>query len=95
MMYKKGDEVTIAHYSGVLNPETVWIVIQTNKNLVYVRVKDSEDNRGLLGFSNRSWFNVEQLRPVDCRCTIVGEDDGGTTCWIHHDCSDGSCTHAE
>lgn len=24
-----------------------------------------------------------------CRCRL------GVTCWIHHDCNDGSCTHQE
>lgn len=31
----------------------------------------------------------------ECRCTNPGKDDGQTTCWEHHDCSDGSCTHGE
>lgn len=34
-------------------------------------------------------------RPEDCRCLTVGKEDGGTTCWQHHDCGDGSCTHGE
>lgn len=35
------------------------------------------------------------VRPEGCRCLTPGQDDGGTTCWQHHDCSDGSCTHGE
>lgn len=31
----------------------------------------------------------------ECVCRNPGEDDGDTTCWVHHDCSDGSCTHQE
>lgn len=31
----------------------------------------------------------------ECRCINPGQDDGQTTCWTHHDCSDGSCTHGE
>lgn len=31
----------------------------------------------------------------ECNCTTPGQDDGSTTCWEHHDCSDGSCTHGE
>lgn len=31
----------------------------------------------------------------ECRCLNPGMDDGQTTCWVHHDCSDGSCTHAD
>ena len=30
-----------------------------------------------------------------CQCKNPGQDDGETTCWIHHDCNDGSCTHQE
>ncbi len=30
-----------------------------------------------------------------CRCLTPGQDDGQTTCWKHHDCRDGSCTHGE
>ena len=31
----------------------------------------------------------------ECRCIHPGQDDGQTTCWKHHDCSDGSCTHQD
>lgn len=31
----------------------------------------------------------------ECRCKNVGEDDGDTTCWVHHDCNDGTCTHQD
>jgi hypothetical protein len=31
----------------------------------------------------------------ECRCTHPGLDDGSTTCWAHHDCSSGDCTHGE
>lgn len=30
-----------------------------------------------------------------CRCEVVGQDDGENTCWVHHDCTDGSCTHTD
>lgn len=30
-----------------------------------------------------------------CECRNAGQDDGDTTCWIHHDCRDGSCTHID
>ena len=30
-----------------------------------------------------------------CICENEGEDDGVITCRIHHDCSDGSCTHQD
>lgn len=30
-----------------------------------------------------------------CWCKNEGQDDGERTCWVHHDCSDGSCTHQE
>lgn len=31
----------------------------------------------------------------ECCCLNVGKEDGGKTCWQHHDCNDGSCTHGE
>ena len=41
-----------------------------------------------------------QVRPTDstgrvCCCLNVGEDDGATTCWQHHDCFKGECTHMD
>ncbi len=30
-----------------------------------------------------------------CLCRTVGRDDGDTTCWKHHDCSWGECTHQD
>mgnify|MGYP001648215961 FL=1 len=30
-----------------------------------------------------------------CLCATPGEDDGEFTCFIHHDCSEGTCTHWE
>lgn len=35
------------------------------------------------------------MRPKDCTCLNPGQDNGATTCWQHHDCSDGSCTHTD
>lgn len=35
----------------------------------------------------------ELKRP--CQCQTVGEDDGETTCWRHHDCNNGNCTHMD
>lgn len=32
---------------------------------------------------------------TECVCKHPGLDDGESTCWVHHDCSDGTCTHAE
>ena len=31
----------------------------------------------------------------ECNCKTRGEDDGKTTCWEHHDCYYGDCTHGE
>lgn len=39
--------------------------------------------------------HAAQVVPQDCTCLNVGHEDGATTCWQHHDCSDGSCTHGE
>lgn len=35
------------------------------------------------------------LKAIDgwCRCDSVGSDDGRHTCWQHHDCTLGDCTH--
>lgn len=30
-----------------------------------------------------------------CKCLTRGEDDGQETCWKHHDCTQGYCTHIE
>lgn len=30
-----------------------------------------------------------------CRCINPGEDDGQTTCWTHHNCFNGDCTHMD
>lgn len=42
----------------------------------------------------------KQERPVNelhgkCHCLNVGEDDGPHTCWQHHDCFRGDCTHMD
>ena len=29
----------------------------------------------------------------ECTCITRGMDDGYTTCWKHHRCEDGMCTH--
>lgn len=44
--------------------------------------------------------HAAQERPTDdtgrvCTCLTVGEDDGATTCWQHHDCFRGDCTHMD
>jgi hypothetical protein len=31
----------------------------------------------------------------NCQCKNPPEDDGDTTCWVHHRCSDGMCTHTD
>lgn len=31
----------------------------------------------------------------ECRCDSYGLDDGNQTCWRHHDCRDGTCTHID
>lgn len=30
-----------------------------------------------------------------CICKTLGEDDGEFTCWNHHDCFRGDCTHTD
>lgn len=34
-------------------------------------------------------------RKKDCTCINPGEDDGFFTCWRHHNCAWGDCTHNE
>lgn len=31
----------------------------------------------------------------ECCCTNAGQDDGGKTCWQHHNCANGDCTHTD
>lgn len=31
----------------------------------------------------------------ECRCLTIGMDDGETTCWKHHRCELGDCTHQD
>lgn len=49
---------------------------------------------------NHTWekqckTHKNQYRPKDCSCLTVGQDDGGTTCWQHHNCYNGDCTHMD
>jgi len=94
MKYAIGDEVTVAHYTGVLNPDTIWLISKVSGKIVTLELKDKTPN-DLTGFTRELMVGVDRIRPVDCRCMNIGEDDGGTTCWVCHDCSDGSCTHRE
>lgn len=32
---------------------------------------------------------------TECVCHTPGQDDGLYTCWKHHNCSDGICTHQD
>lgn len=36
-----------------------------------------------------------ECQTCSCRCMNPGEDDGQITCWTHHDCQRGDCTHGE
>lgn len=47
-------------------------------------------------FVHASQFQTyAECKNCECRCLHPKQDDGDTTCWKHHDCSDGSCTHGE
>lgn len=48
-----------------------------------------------VSYADMDEFNRNWEEAGECRCTHPGQDDGSTTCWVHHDCSDGSCTHGE
>lgn len=37
---------------------------------------------------------IDKLK-VRCSCRTVGKDDGNHTCFEHHNCGDGSCTHTD
>lgn len=90
-----GDIVVIKNYTGMLHPLTEYEVLEIRPDLAKLRVR-GRGTGGVLGFTNESWHEVTRLSIVHkCRCTNVGQDDGQTTCWLHHDCLDGSCTHHE
>lgn len=38
--------------------------------------------------------NVSTDLPM-CYCFNPPTDDGFRTCWVHHRCSDGECTHGD
>lgn len=49
---------------------------------------------------NNQWekqcdLHAAQERPDNCRCLTIGDDNGATTCWPHHDCFRGDCTHMD
>ena len=48
-----------------------------------------------LGEREAARKQAQQELIEDCRCVTFGQDDGETTCFVHHDCSDGSCTHQD
>lgn len=41
------------------------------------------------------WDAVTYIKVKECRCENSGRDDGNYTCWEHHNCRSGDCTHAE
>lgn len=47
------------------------------------------------GFIWNSSMGKNKILLNGCNCRVAGNDDGNNTCWEHHDCNDGSCTHAE
>lgn len=46
-------------------------------------------------YDNAELFKQNWRVAGECNCTIPGQDDGSTTCWEHHDCMSGDCTHGE
>ncbi len=46
-------------------------------------------------YDNLVQFRQDWIEAGDCVCTQPGQDDGQTTCWPHHDCSRGDCSHGE
>lgn len=40
-------------------------------------------------------MTTEAVDTHKCICKTPGEDDGDFTCWVHHDCSRGECTHTD
>lgn len=46
-------------------------------------------------YDNQAMFDANWQQVEKCRCTNPGEDDGSNTCWTHHDCTKGDCTHGE
>ena len=45
-------------------------------------------------FATAEKYGIDLFK-IECTCKTRGMDDGNTTCWEHHDCTDGSCTHRE
>lgn len=46
-------------------------------------------------YSSLETFKENWEEAGRCTCTHPGQDDGSTTCWEHHDCTTGDCTHGE
>lgn len=72
---------------------------QCPPNLIkgWQNVANKAEKAGLQNIYN---FAVLKLRAAEiylrvCHCNKWGKDDGDFTCFLHHDCADGSCTHAE
>lgn len=63
----------------------------TNIFVVYNCGGNWRDFKDYTGASTRP----EDLVISGCRCYNPGEDDGENTCWVHHDCNLGDCTHGE
>lgn len=65
-------------------------VEQSIEQYVAPHIEVCKENNGLPFCKN---CGLEEYQP--CRCRTPGHDDGDTTCWKHHRCEDGECTHGE
>jgi hypothetical protein len=61
--------------------------IKQDKPEVEMPMRTSDLSFGVINGDTASVFT--------CQCRIPGQDDGDTTCWLHHDCMLQECTHAE
>lgn len=46
-------------------------------------------------YHDSKYDSLEEFLDNRCSCKTVGMDDGAHTCFEHHRCSDGVCTHQD
>ena len=61
---KVNDNVRIINYRGILNPSTIWIVLEIRDTLCLVRPTKTMSG-GLLDFQNELWVEVDRLKKVN------------------------------
>lgn len=97
MVLHEEANITITH----IDRNNVAILIEGNYTEEW-RKSESYDSQTKVDLTQGSLLEALELaanmaieRMDGCRCLNPGQDDGNNTCWKHHDCNDGSCTHGE